>query len=96
VTPADGETFRVRVPPSARRAFEHEQQKPLIVAMAEGYSDWIDYLAWKTCQLRHGVVVDLDTWLDTIDAIDVIMTTSEGTADPGTGATTPPPENSPS
>ena len=95
VTTADGETTRVRVPPSARRAFERDQQKPLIAAMASGYSDWIDFLAWKTFQLRHGVTDDLEAWLDTIDAIDVVMV-KEDQEDPGSGATTPPLESSPS
>lgn len=96
MTAADGETRRVRVPPSARRAFEHEHQKPLIVAMAEGFSDWIDFLAWKTFQLRHGVTAELDEWLDTIDAINVVMVTEDDQEDPGSGTTTPPPESSPS
>lgn len=95
MTLAAGETHRVRVPPAARRAFEHDEGKPLIVAMASGYSDWIDFLAWKTFQLRHGVTDDLDTWLATVDAIDVVMRL-EVEMDPGGGATTPQLESSPS
>ena len=94
VTPAEGETVRVTVPPSARRAFETEHDQALPIAMASGRSDWIDELAFHTFRLRHGVTVDLDTWLATIDELALVMVVDD--PDPGGGATTAPQENTPS
>lgn len=81
VTYADGQVDEVRVIPSARRAFEAEHNKPLMEAVKSGFSDWGDFVVWKTLVLRHGLTDDLDTWLAQVDRLEMAVEPPDPTGD---------------
>ena len=85
LTYADGRVEEVHVIPSARRAFEAEHEQSLPDAMVSGRSDWADFVAWKTLQLRQNETRDLDDWLVTVDSLKVQIQRGGGDDEGPTG-----------
>lgn len=72
VTYDDGKELEVKVTPAVQVAFEREYGMGLAKASQDMRNEYMYFLAWKALQLTGNETSDFDTFVGTIEDVDIV------------------------